>query len=32
MLKIRHHHLLCILGFKGLGYSDEFVENMKKNS
>ena len=30
MLKIRPHHLLCILGFKGLGYSNEFVENMKK--
>ncbi len=29
-IKIRAHHLLCIEGFKGLGYSKDFVENMKK--
>ena len=29
-LKIRSHHLLCILGFRGLGYSREFVSNMRK--
>jgi hypothetical protein len=27
-LKIRAHHLLCILGFHGLGYSQEFATKM----
>ena len=27
-IRIRAHHLLCILGFKGIGYSKEFTENM----
>jgi hypothetical protein len=27
---LRAHHLLCLLGFKGLGYSTSFVENLKK--
>jgi len=27
-LKIRAHHLLCIQGFQGHGYSREFEENM----
>ena len=29
-LKIRPHHLLCLLGFRGSGYSQEFVLNMGK--
>jgi len=28
-LRIRGHHLLCMFGFRGLGYSPEFVENMQ---
>jgi hypothetical protein len=27
-LRIRGHHLLCILGFRGLGYSGAFVAQM----
>ncbi len=27
-LRIRAHHLLCFLGFRGLGYSPEFAEKM----
>lgn len=27
---IRAHHLLCIHGFKGKGYSVEFVQNLQK--
>lgn len=30
VLPIRGHHLLCMLGFRGLGYSDGFVRNMKQ--
>lgn len=30
MLIIRGHHLLCIQGFQGMGYSPEFVENMSE--
>ena len=29
ILRIRAHHLLCMMGFRGLGYSPEFVENMQ---
>lgn len=29
-LRIRAHHVLCILGFRGEGYSREFVENMRR--
>ncbi|MBP7796670.1 MAG: DUF1284 domain-containing protein [Elusimicrobiales bacterium] len=28
-IKLRPHHLLCIEGFIGKGYSDDFVSNMK---
>jgi uncharacterized protein len=27
-IRIRAHHLLCMQGFQGLGYSQEFTENM----
>ena len=28
MLRIRAHHLLCIRGFHGLGYSADFIQKM----
>ncbi len=30
MIRLRGHHLLCIHGFQGMGYSDSFVEIMKE--
>lgn len=30
MIKIRGHHFLCIEGFRGHGYSSDFVRNMKE--
>lgn len=29
-IKIRAHHLCCMLGFQGYGYSPAFVTNMRK--
>ena len=29
-IRIRPHHLLCIQGFQGYGYTSEFVSHMKK--
>ncbi len=28
MFRLRGHHLLCLLGYRGMGYSKEYVENM----
>lgn len=27
-MRLRAHHFLCLLGFRGLGYSSEFVANL----
>ena len=29
MFFLRAHHILCFLGFVGLGYDNEFVDNLK---
>lgn len=29
MLQLRGHHLFCLIGFRGMGYSEEYADNMK---
>lgn len=29
-IELRGHHLLCLLGYRGMGYSDSYVENMTR--
>ncbi|WP_394231951.1 DUF1284 domain-containing protein [Niallia oryzisoli] len=28
MYQLRGHHIFCLLGYRGMGYSKEYVENM----
>ncbi|MDR0913178.1 MAG: DUF1284 domain-containing protein [Methanobrevibacter sp.] len=30
VIKLRGHHILCIQGFQGYGYDENFTENLKK--
>ncbi|MFB6465442.1 DUF1284 domain-containing protein [Cytobacillus sp. Hz8] len=30
MYKLRGHHIFCLLGYRGMGYSQEYVENMTR--
>ncbi|MGZ4135214.1 MAG: DUF1284 domain-containing protein [Tumebacillaceae bacterium] len=30
MYRLRGHHLLCLLGYRGMGYSPEYAENMTR--
>ncbi len=27
-IRLRGHHLLCLLGYRGMGYSEQFTANM----
>lgn len=30
MIKLRGHHLLCVHGFQGMGYSKDFIKKMEE--
>lgn len=30
MIQLRGHHLFCLVGFRGMGYSEEYAKNMTK--
>lgn len=30
MFQLRGHHIFCLLGYRGMGYSQEYVENMTR--
>lgn len=30
MIKLRGHHLLCVHGFQGMGYSQDFIKKMEE--
>ncbi|WP_349409865.1 DUF1284 domain-containing protein [Pseudalkalibacillus sp. SCS-8] len=30
MYRLRGHHIFCLLGYRGMGYSKEYIENMTR--